>query len=221
MAESKFYEKCKNADFERILTEKGYKYFTKGAYNLNIIGVRSDQQGKVTNLYDDLLVVIYRTPKSEEFTRKIYKITTEPGTYYMVKRLIIEKGTSILAPGQYPSSHAVGKHKKKYKALVQVGNLTVYRDNNKDMKYDLKPSKKYTGLFGINIHRSDEFATTKTIDNYSAGCQVFADPKEFDSFMYLCDKQNENFKKNRFTYTLLNESDLIYFLTDKDDKEDK
>ena len=201
MAESKFYEKCKNADFERILTEKGYKYFTKGAYNLNIIGVRSDQQGKVTNLYDDLLVVIYR--------------------YYMVKRLIVEKGTSILAPGQYPSSHAVGKHKKKYKALVQVGNLTVYRDNNKDMKYDLKPSKKYTGLFGINIHRSDEFATTKTIDNYSAGCQVFADPKEFDSFMYLCDKQNENFKKNRFTYTLLNESDLIYFLTDKDDKEDK
>ena len=96
------------------MTEKGYKYFTKGAYNLNIIGVRSDQQGKVTNLYDDLLVVIYRTPKSEEFTRKIYKITTEPGTYYMVKRLIIEKGTSILAPGQYPSSHAVGKHKKKY-----------------------------------------------------------------------------------------------------------
>ena len=46
------------------------------------------------------------------------------------------------------------------------------------------------------------------------------DPKEFDSFMYLCDKQNENFKKNRFTYTLLNESDLIYFLTDKDDKEE-
>ncbi len=215
MAESKFYEKCKNADFERILTEKGYKYFTKGAYNLNIIGVRSDQQGKVTNLYDDLLVVIYRTPKSEEFTRVLYKITTEPGLYYMVQKLLNKKGTSILVPGQYRGCYKVGKHKGKYKALVQNKAVKVYRDNNKDKVYTLKPKTIDTGIFGINIHRSNEFEESVYINKYSAGCQVFANPKEFERFMYLCDKQNEAFKASKtydgtFTYTLLNESDLIY-----------
>lgn len=212
MAESKFYKKCENADFEKILTEKGYKYFTKGSYNLNIIGIRSDQQGKVTNLYDDLLVVIYRTPSSEEFTRVIYKITTEPGLYYMTKKLLNKKGTSIMVPGQYSGCYMIGKHNKKYKALVQKKAVKVYRDDNKDQTYNMNPKKEDTGIFGINIHRSDEFKETTYINRYSAGCQVFANPKEFERFMYLCEKQNEYFKGNSFTYTLLEESDLIYSL---------
>ena len=31
--------KCKKYDFKTLLEGKGYAYFTKGKYNLNIIGV--------------------------------------------------------------------------------------------------------------------------------------------------------------------------------------
>ena len=211
MAKSKFYNKCENANFAKILREKGYEFFTNGAYNLNIIGVRSDQQNKVTNLFDDLLVVVYQTPE-KGWTKQIYKITTEPGIYYMAKKLLNKKGTSILVPGQYRGCYTIGKHRGKYDALVQVGELTVYRDNNMDMTYDMRPEKKDKGLFGINIHRSNEFSVRETIDKYSAGCQVFADPNEFASFMRLC-KLQQKFLSNKFTYTLLNESDLIYTLS--------
>ena len=60
-----FYTKCENANLAKILEKKGYKFFTKGAYNLNIIGIRSNQKNKVTNLYDDALVVVYKTPSGQ------------------------------------------------------------------------------------------------------------------------------------------------------------
>lgn len=215
-----FYTKCENANLAKILEEKGYKFFTNGAYNLNIIGIRSNQNNKVTNLYDDALVVVYKTP-SGVWNKQIYRITTEPGTYYMTKCLLNPKGTSILKPGQYRGCWQIGKHNGKYKALVQKKKVSVYRDNNKDMVYDLKPEKLDSGVFGINIHRSNEFKTSVFVNSFSAGCQVFADPNQFQSFMRLCELQRERFKSNSFTYTLLNESDLVYSLTDNKAKKTK
>ena len=55
---TKVHIKCKSFDFEKLFEKKGYAYFNKGNYNLNIIGVRSNQNNKVTNKYDDCLVVI-------------------------------------------------------------------------------------------------------------------------------------------------------------------
>ncbi len=208
---TKFYTKCENANLAKILEEKGYKFFTKGSYNLNIIGIRSDQNKKVTDLFDDALVVVYKTD-SGIWQKKIYRITTEPGRYYMTQNLLNSKGTSILAPGQYRGCWAIGLHRGKYKALVQKKPIFVYRDNNKDMVYDLKPEKLDFGVFGINIHRSNEFEPTAFVNNYSAGCQVFANPNDFKSFMRLCELQRERFKSNSFTYTLLDEKDLIYKL---------
>lgn len=211
MAKKNFYTKCENANFAKILAEKGYKFFTKGSYNLNIIGVRSDQSRKVTNLFDDALVVVYKTP-SGKWQKQIYRITTEPGSYYMVNHMMNPKGTSILAPGQYRGCWGIGKHRGKYKALVQIKPVMVYRDNNRDMVYDLKPEKIDVGLFGINIHRSNEFEPRVYVNSYSAGCQVFAEPEKFQAFMRLCELQREHFKSNSFTYTLLDESDLKYML---------
>ena len=62
-------------------------------------------------------------------------------------------------------------------------------------------------MFGINIHRSNEFWTRATVDNYSAGCQVFNDPKEFISFMSLVKKAADIYG-NCFTYTLITEEDI-------------
>ena len=211
MDKTEFYKKCENAAIFKILREKGFEVFEKGFYNLNIIGIRSDQQGAVTNLYDDLLVVIYQTPRGI-WNKQIYKITTEPGLYY-TQHPMNSKGTAILVPGQYRGCYKVGKHQGKYDALVQQKAVKVYRDDNKDKVYNLKPECVDNGIFGINIHRSNEWVESQYVNKYSAGCQVFANPNEFDSFMRLCKLQNQYYPSNSFTYTLLDESELIYKLS--------
>lgn len=199
-------DKCQSYNFEKLFKEKGYAYFTNGTYNLNIIGVRKDNSNKVTNTYDDCLVVIYKTP-SGKFTRQVYNITTEPGKYYMITKLGNLKGTAILVPGQYRSTWQIGLHKGKYKALCQKKPVKVYRDGNKNLTYDLNPKTIDTGIFGINIHRSNKTWTRQTVDEYSAGCQVFNSRPQFDSFIRLCEKQKELYG-NSFTYTLINEEDM-------------
>ena len=199
--------KCAVADFEYILKKKGYAYFKNGAYNLNIIGIRANCNNTITNIYDDILVVIYKTPNGK-LNKVFYTITTEPGVYYMKKNLCNPKGAAILVPNQYRGCWQIGLHKGKYKALCQKKNVKVYRDNNKDDKYDLNPKTIEDGIFGINIHRSNETWTRNTIDQYSAGCQVFANPSEFQAFMRLCEEQRKLYG-NSFTYTLLNEEDLV------------
>ena len=205
MYKNKFYYKVINADLQSVLERKGYTFFKKGFYNLNIIGIRKNNENIITNKYDDILVVIYQTQKG--WKKHYYNITTEPGDFYMRKKLGNPLGTAILVPGQYKGCWEIGKHNNKYKALVQKKPVKVYRDGNKDIIYNMYPETINEGLFGINIHRSNEGFTRDTIDMYSAGCQVFNDPKDFDSFMRLCDKQAKLYG-NSFTYTLIDEKDL-------------
>lgn len=205
MVKTNLFDKVAKIDLSIILRRKGYSYFTKGYYNLNIIGIRKNNNNVITNKYDDILVVMYRTRTGLKTV--YFNITTEPGDYYMRKKLGNPKGTAILVPGQYRGCWKLGKHKGEYEALVQAKPIKVYRDGNKDNVYDMFPQTINEGLFGINIHRSNEGFTRQTVDMYSAGCQVFADPKDFDKFIDLCKKQ-EVLYGNSFTYTLLDERDL-------------
>uniref|UniRef100_A0AAU8MI29 Uncharacterized protein n=1 Tax=Geladintestivirus 2 TaxID=3233134 RepID=A0AAU8MI29_9CAUD len=203
---SNIINKCNACNFEKILTNKNYSFYTKGNYNLNIIGVRSNTDGnKVTNKFDDALVVIYSN-KTRDNKKLVYSITTDPGSYSM-KNFITRKGTAILVPGQYKGAYAIGKHKGKYTALCQVKPVKVYRDGNKDDVFDFDPATIEEGLFGINIHRSNETWIRTTVDGYSAGCQVFNYPQQFNSFMSIC-KRAASIWGNSFTYTLLEEKDL-------------
>lgn len=194
------------SDIKKTLLNKGYVYFERGLYNLNIIGVRANNNNEITNVYDDILLLEYKN--GNNWQRIMYPITTEPGDYYMRKKLGNPKGTAILVPGQYRGCWMIGKHNGKYNALVQCKPVKVYRDGNKDNIYDLNPETIKEGIFGINIHRSNEGFTRETIDMYSAGCQVFSDPKDFRNFMDICKKQM-NIYGNSFTYTLINEEDLL------------
>ena len=206
MIKPNFNSICTYADYEKIFKQKGYAYFTNGQYNLNIIGIRSNNQNKVTNRFDDLLVVIYKTPTGK-WQRVSYSITTEPGVYYMTRKLLNPKGTAILVPGQYRGCWELGKHKGEYKALVQKKPVKVYRDGNKNDIYDMVSKCIDNGVFGINIHRSDEFVKVNYVNSYSAGCQVFSDPNDFKKFITLCERQRQLYG-NSFTYTLLNEEDV-------------
>lgn len=195
-----------------------YRFFENGAYNLNIIGVR--RETSKSNEFDDLLLVAYRDDRSA-WQLKEYKITTDPGKPWLLKPMD-PAGTAVMVPGQYAGAYAIGLHGRSfasgpYKALEQVAPIAYVRDGNKDEKIDVSlyrdPAKAakaiFWGILKTNIHRASKWAPVRTVETYSAGCQVFQDPKAFEEFLALCERSRANFKKNSFTYTLLEERDFI------------
>ena len=193
---------------EAAMASKGYKYFTGGDYDVNIIGIRNSKtKNRVTNAFDDCITLSYKIEGEWQF--HCFKCTTDPGTHW-VENVMNDKGVAILKPGQYRSSHKLRLHGGKYLALGQQKPLTVYRDNNRDDKYDLDESKTDTGIFGINIHRASKYEGKKStnIDKWSAGCQVIAANDDWHEFLDICQQAREVWSNN-FTYTLIESKDLI------------
>ncbi len=187
---------------------KDYKWFESGNYNLNIVGVRNtDTLGVVTNKFDDCLTVSYNLDGEEKF--HCFGATTDPGSHWE-KNLLNKDGVAILKPGQYRGSHKIGLHQGKYEALRQQKPVKVYRDKNKDGKYDLLEENVQEGIFGINIHRATKYEgrTSTQIDKWSAGCQVIAANDDFRLFMEICNKAKDAWS-NSFTYTLIESKDIV------------
>ena len=195
--------------FNRIFAvkAKSYKWFENGDYNLNIVGVRnSETLNKVTNKFDDHITVSYKIDGKWQF--HCFDCTTDPGTHW-VENVMNDKGVAILKPGQYRKSHKLRLHGGKYLALGQQNPVTVYRDDNRDDKYDLDESKTDTGIFGINIHRASKYEGKKStnVDKWSAGCQVIAANDDWHEFLDICQQAREVWSNN-FTYTLIESKDL-------------
>lgn len=190
------------AQVEAAVKAKGYKYFENGDLNVNIVGIRNSAPGsKVTNVFDDWLTISYK--ENGVWKYFIWSATTDPGKAPM---LLGNNGTGTarVVPGQYPGSHMIRLHQGKYEALGQQGNISVYRDADKDMEYD--NDKITTGNnYGINIHKAGQDSTW--IDHWSHGCQVFKRVKDFDAFMKIC-KAAAKLHGNSFTYTLLESKDI-------------
>tara|TARA_R110000824_G_scaffold325529_1_gene512429 strand:+ start:134 stop:742 length:609 start_codon:yes stop_codon:yes gene_type:complete len=194
---------------QKVMLEKGYKYFTSDNYDVNIIGVRnSDTNGKVTNKFDDIMTVSYKNEDGEWYYHE-YNCTTDPGDDWMDNSMN-SKGCAVLKPGQYRSSHKLRLHGGKYLALGQQNLVTVYRDRNKNDKYDFDESTTDTGVFGINIHRATKHAgkTSTNIDKWSAGCQVIASNDDWHAFLDICQTAREAWGNN-FSYTLIESKDLV------------
>ena len=195
---------------QTTVEDKGYKYFhdnlNKG-YDVNIIGVRNSKTtGRGTNAFDDTLTISYKIDGEWQYHE--FNCTTDPGSHW-VKNILSEKGVAILRPDQYRGSHKLDLHQGKYLALRQKSNVTVYRDNNRNAKYDLDESKTETGIFGINIHRATGRAGGKStrVDKWSAGCQVIADNDDWHAFLDICQTSRE-IHGNSFSYTLIESKDL-------------
>ena len=197
--------------FRKSLQSKGYAFFgleNKSPYNVNIIGVRSAQD--IFNKFDDALVVIYRDKKKNWEVRS-YSITTDPGKVWQEKPMN-SKGCAILVPDQYRGVYQIDGHGvTRYTALCQRrGNVKVFRDADKDHEHDRDAGTMDEGMFGINIHRSRKYGEADLVNSYSAGCQVFKNTNDFNDFMKLIQKSADKFG-NAFTYTLINEGDLLGF----------
>lgn len=191
------------AKLKEIMDRKGYKFFERGNYNLNIIGIRSKQS--VANSFDDSLMCIFK--KNNEWVVNEYTITTDAGSYWL-KNPIDKKGTALLVPDQYRGVYGLRKHNGKYKALCQSwGDVKVYRDNDNDIILDYDCETIDKGMFGINIHRSNPRTESTMVNKWSAGCQVFKKANEYNEFINDCETAR-NIWGNKFTYTLLTYKDI-------------
>ena len=192
---------------EAAMAKKGYKYFKGDNYDVNIIGVRNSETGdRVTNRFDDCLTLSYKVDGDWKF--HCIKATSDPGDDWK-DNPINSKGAAILVPGQYRGSHKLRLHQGKYLALGQKKNVKVYRDRDKDGKYDFDKSTIDEGLFGINIHRATKYSgkTSTYVDKWSAGCQVIASNDDWHTFLDICQTAREHWG-NSFTYTLLESKDI-------------
>ena len=191
---------------KHIAKRKGYLIYNK-PYQLNIWGIRSCNEKP--NRFDDELHVFYVEGKNSGFGRKkwthyVFPITTDPGTYWL-NNPMSPQGTAMLAPGQYRDTYKLDLHRGKYYALCQrLAKVTVIRDFNRDAILDFRNGTPDRGMFGINIHRARKTGTTYTVDNHSAGCQVFQRVQDFDLFMRLCEMHRDLYG-NQFTYTLIDQ----------------
>ena len=189
---------------ETAVKAKKYVWFedtnNKG-YDVNIVGIRNSATGdKVTNLFDDYLTISYK--ENGEWKFHIWAATTDPGTKGILETKN-KSGIARLVEGQYRGSHTIRLHQGKYEALGQAKNVKVYRDANRDMKYD--ETKIDEGVFGINIHHAG--ADSTYVNDWSMGCQVFKKKKDFEEFMKICRKARD-IHGNSFTYTLIESSDI-------------
>ena len=193
---------------EKAVKSKGYVWFNgsnRKGYDVNIVGVRNNALNiykKVTNVFDDYITITF---KDENGVLQYYcwYATTDPGKKG-VQNFQNSKGIARLVPGQYRGVYSLSLHGGKYKALCQrLGNVTVWRDKNRDLVYD--EVVKDTGMFGINIHKAGQ--DSKWVDNWSHGCQVFKKVKDFNEFMSIC-KSASKIWGNKFTYTLIESNDI-------------
>jgi len=206
-------------DLLLVARKKKYKIFYGGrGINLNIWGIRTgDNQ---SNTFNDKICLFWKTTETDEWKLVQFDATTDPGLYWR-NNPMHQLGTAILKPGQYEGCWKIGKHKG-YEALIQNKPVIVYRDNNRDNILDIENPNVdvHAGVFGINIHRANNNGRSVQVDKWSAGCQVLQNRKrdhslygvkfqyDWDYFMFLV-KASAAFYNEYFTYTLIDESDLM------------
>jgi len=188
-------------DVIQVMARKNYKYFqSPKGYDLNLVGIRTSDDN--SNSFNDWFTVSYI--EGENLNYFAFPCTTDPGTYWR-ENPMNKLGTAILVPGQYRSMWQIGKHQGKYKALVQIAPVTVWRDNDKDDV--LEQGTTDAGLHGINMHRANIKRTSTQVDKWSAGCQVISNPHHFDFIIALCTQASVQWG-DKFSYTLLESKDF-------------
>lgn len=176
--------------FDKVIAymnRKGY-WICRHPLGTNIVYLEGlDPDGTVNddrpNVFNDLRVV-FTVDASGRPELKSWDATTEPGTFWTMNPMHAG-GAARIAFNQY-KSWAVSTHMpgtaSAHEALVQVADITVHRDMNKDFKRT--NDRTDTGLFGVNQHWGYD-AQKDDIGNTSAGCLVGRTKAGHREFMAL------------------------------------
>jgi hypothetical protein len=108
-----------------LLRQHSYQLLTR-PHELNIVGLRNRR--RQANQFDDEMHVFYHLPDGKvKYFRFIW--TTDPGVFWLESPMT-GRGTAILKQGQYRDAYALGLHRSKTPALVQVKPVTVLIDSD-------------------------------------------------------------------------------------------
>jgi len=147
------------------------------------------------NVFNDVRVVLRITKSGTPRVEGVWDATTEPGDYYTRVRKLDRRGAARIALGQYKSwtvgTHMAGRPSA-HEALVQVANITVYRDLNED--FQRENDKQFTGVFGVNQHCGYDLPKGD-IGRASAGCLVGRTRAGHREFMRLV-KSDARYRAN-------------------------
>jgi len=189
----------------KAFNANNYRFYGSGSFNINIFGIRN--KSRLVDSFDDYLCVAYCSEKGEK-QLEIYPCTLDPGSYYL-KNLMDAGGAAGIAPAQYKNLWVLGEFHNT-PALIQVNNVTVYRDGNKDNKLDWNKNKTTTGIYGIFCHETFQKAeVATTVYNSSGGCVVPQKRGDMNRLIELCKKQVINRYGNMFTFTLFEEEEYL------------
>jgi GH24 family phage-related lysozyme (muramidase) len=161
------------------------------------------------NAFNDLRCV-FRLGAGGVPSIRVWEGTTEPGTFWTQNPMSV-KGAARIAFGQY-KSWIVGTHHAgrpgAHEALVQVKDVSVFRDFNRDFKRT--GDEIETGLFGINQHWGYD-APRNDLGNTSAGCLVGRSREGHREFMEVV-KSDARYIANgayRFITTILPGDEIL------------
>jgi hypothetical protein len=200
----------------------------------NTAGQISDGAGGVkhplTNRFTDVVIVAW-IEGGKQFAES-YPATTVPGASWSLstnRKFATStgknpNGVGIMKEKQFINQYTRGMHhggsKVPHSALRSVSGQSAHRDKNYSdnwLTLAITPEKKLganmAGLFqdggGMQLHNSGaSTAANKTVDNWSAGCQVFANQKQHNRLMELVGKSEKATKSNKFSYVLLNSKEI-------------
>jgi hypothetical protein len=186
------------ADVKALYAKNSYPFY-EGPYNVNNYGRRNKDLTTVDK-FNDIRGIAYQDAFGVQHCLE-WAATTKPGLKPLSGGAMNPNGVAILIPGFYAKCWVIGKHKGEYDALVQSGPgvFKVWRDNNKDGKFDFS-GKIFTDVSGLNDHTTREHQINN-VGGFSEGCMVTQDDKEHRIKMAICERAKELYN-NSFSYAL-------------------
>lgn len=203
-----YFDKLTPQVIVNTYANKGYPLFTEGDYNLNVFGIRTNED--ISDRFNDVIGLLFK--EHGAWVLKTYHATVDPGVYAR-KHPMNKNGTAIICEGYYKGAYSIGLHQGKYKALKQVKPLKYDRMQANPEGKIVRSGNYTTEIAGTNIHRAT--ANVNGVSTYissansswSYGCCVIASNRDFKEFMSYADKAAEIYG-NSFSFALFGEKDL-------------
>ncbi len=186
----------------RAIGREPFGYDPKKPYNLNFIGVRSNDN--TPDVFNDCLAVMWQDAFG--WNLMAHEATTDPGLYYLQNPINVN-GTFIMAPGYHKGLWKLGTHRG-YEAFQQIRIAYGWRDANRDNEFDMAAGKVIpVSNAGINMHRAKDEGESTVVGKWSAGCQVRRRDDDHEMVVELA-KRALNYWGNSFSYVLFTENQL-------------
>jgi hypothetical protein len=203
------------------------KYTVYGETNvLNIVAMRTKDDGSVTNKFDDTLYVFYKKDNGNWEILE-YPVTTTPGFLPQTQEekeagsaLVLPENVKILAFGQYTDQLSLETFGGDESVKCLKFENAAYYINDKRDKYNWRAKLEQSNKHTFTIRRANDLGTVESVFNYSNdGSQVFKNLTHFNQFISLCETQVKT--KSKFSYTVCRKSEFDDYVPKKESEKAK